>query len=169
MERLGWVPSPRLLAPPLRPGPTLETHAVAFRCRSLETELRTPKVWTAGRGKRTVAFPLNFSLIATKPDVTTPAYLVSAPTSRTLSHSLCFLFPLLHPHPRRGTRLSASSPAFAAPGFHPRPSEIYIVTAPLRDHWCSPSPSRPMIGGPRQVICMPAAAGSPAVQAAAAA
>lgn len=88
MERLGWVSSPRLLAPPLRSRSTLETHALAFRCRSLGTELRTPKVWTAGRGKRAVAFPSNFSLIATKPDVTTPPYLVSARTSRTLTRSV---------------------------------------------------------------------------------
>lgn len=168
MERLGWVSSPRLLAPLLRSGSTLETHALAFRCRSLGTELRTPKVWMAGRGKRAVAFPSNFSLIATKPDVTTPS-LPRLCSHLPHSHSLGFLFPLLHSHPRRCTRLSASSPAFAAKGFHPRRSEIYIVTAPLRDHWCSRSPSRPMIGGPLQVICMPAAAGSPAVQAAAAA
>lgn len=111
------------------------------------------------------SFKIFLKSSATEPNITTPPFPVSSPTSRALTRSFS-LFPLLHHHPSRCTRLSASSPASAAKRFHSPWSEIYIVAAPLRDHWCSPCPSRPRIGGPPQVICMTAAAGYPAVQAA---
>lgn len=39
------------------------------------------------------------------------------------------------------------------------------MTAPPRDHWCSLCLSRPTIGEPPRLICMPAAMGYPAVPA----
>lgn len=121
---------------------------------------------TAGRARRTVAFPRNFSLSRHLPRLTLGPLLSGSllpPPARSLTPFLSF--PLLHHYPRRSSRLPASSPASAAEGIHPRVSEICIVSRPSKRSLVSLCSSRPMIGEPPRVICMPAAARCPAVQA----
>lgn len=156
MEGLGW---------PSCPGPTTPNAGCSVPLQRTRKGVANAKSLDGGKGAAHSGFFFQFFLKSTEPNITTPLFPVSSSTSRALTRSFS-LFPLLHIGPSRCTRLSASSPASAAKGFHPPWSEIYIVTAPLRDHWCSPYPSRPRIGGPPQVICMSATAGYPAVQAA---
>lgn len=103
-------------------------------------------------GKRTAhsgfSFIFFFKSWAPEPRVSTSPFPVSAPHIPAPSSLILLLFPLLQRPPSRLSRPSASSPASAAAGFHPRLSAICIVTAPVGDHWCNPCPSRPMIGGP---------------------
>lgn len=62
VERQAWTPSPMPRSPSLFNLLLRPTPALAFGSRRLETEMRTLKARTAGRGQRTVAFPLYFSL-----------------------------------------------------------------------------------------------------------